>query len=624
MAHLNNANALQYQEASDSDESSSSKELTTTPDLRKEVLEEYDEEDEEEPQENSAVQFRPLLNENVFVINKSNDTLLVALTKKQCIFISGIFCLQVVKGGVLYGHTHYNASKDTYTVWHPLCDSIPAIQSSYFAGWEERVYIDNEDRDLVERELEDFPCIIKLHNPRVDTLLQSSELYPEVGNLWKNQENFIPNLTSPQCSFTILRESESQFLPLHITGEWLNTIERLGIAHKNSAHDMRVMVLGGKNTGKSTLLRLLTQNFLYGGSSQEELIYFDLDPGQPEFSPPDCISVNQLSRFTKVLGRHMGQPFFPVIRQHYLGSNSPQDSPHLYLRCIDELVDYLEEQTYMGTSLVNLPGWIKGFGLNILNHVIHRYKPTHIVMLESRSSRQYFEELNTDTLFTSSLRDNYQPEILNVHAKLNSFGENKFSAATLRTHNMLAHFHTQAKNRSLIRYNFTPLVLQPPLQISFGNHGIQGIRFFEEFEDIHKDDIKNALEGTVVGLYSFSDNGCHKLKDNTTFHGVFPMLKNLPSDIMFFSLALIHSIDIGNKFMNIYIPSFKTNQLDCSSGTTWLIVRGKSETPFCELYPPKIFSNSDKIPFISHERRKKYEHIWKVRRNVMRRGHHLK
>lgn len=624
MAQLDNNTALQYEEASDSDESTSSREFPVTPGPREEISADYDEEDEEKPGKDLKDQFQPLLNENLFIIDETNNTLLVGLTEKQRIFLSGVFCLQVVKGGILYGHTHYSASKDIYTVWHPLCDSIPPIQSSYYAGWNEGIYMDDGHKDLVECDLKEYPCIIKLHNPKVDNLLQMSELYPEIGNLWKKQGDFIPNFTSPECEFAILHESWSQFSPLNINEEWLTTIEKLGLAHKNSVHDMRVMVLGGKNTGKSTLLRLLTQNFLYGGSSQEDILYFDLDPGQPEFSPPDCISVNQLNRPTKVLGKHMGQPFFPAIRQHYLGSNSPQDIPHLYLRCIDELVDYLDEQTYMGTSLINLPGWIKGFGINILNHVIRRYKPTHIVMLESKSSRQSFEELDTEMLFTSPLRGDYHSQIFKVHANLNSFEENRFSAATLRTQNMLAYFHTQTKTRSLIQYNPKPLITQPPLQISFGNYGIQGIRFFEEFEDIHKDDIKNALQGAVVGVYSCVAGEDSLLKNYTTFQGPFPILKNLPPKVVFFSLALIHSIDTENKLMNIYIPGFRANKLNKNSEVKWIIVRGKSETPLCELYPSRTFFNTDRIPYISHERRKKYEHIWKVRRNIMRRGHHLR
>lgn len=620
MAQVENENTLQYQEASDSEDSNSSRESIITPGPKDKDLAKY-EYDDDEPNVDFNGQFQPLLNENVFVINETKDALLVGLMGKQQIFLAGVFCLQVVKGGILYGHTHYSASKDIYTIWHPLCDSIPSIQSSFYAGWEEDIHISDEHEDIVDSDMKDFTCIIKLNNAKIDNLLQVNKLCSEVKNPWILQGSSVQNFTSPECGFMILQEGWNSFAPLSINGEWLNVIERLGLAHKNSSHDMRVMVVGGKNTGKSTLLRLLAQNFLYGGSSQEDILYFDLDPGQPEFSPPDCISINQLKKFTRVLGKHMGQPFFPLIRQHYLGSNSPQDIPHLYLRCIDELIDYLDEETYMGTSLINLPGWIKGFGLNIINHVIGRYKPTHIVMLESKSSRQYFDELDTDTLFSSSLRDDYYAQILKIPANFNSFENSKFSAANLRTLNMLAYFHTEAKTRSSIKYNFSPLLLNPPLQVSFGDCGIQGIRFFEEFEDLHKDDIRNALQGSMVGLYSCYER---QLRDYVEFRGAFPLLKELPSKIEFFSLAIIHSVDLENELMNIYLPDFKANRLDSNPGIRWIIVRGKSETPLCELYPSRTFFNGDRIPYISTERRKKYEHIWKVRKNVMRRGHHLK
>ena len=82
MAQLENANALQYQEVSDSDESNSSTESTVTPGPKDEDLAEYDEEDEEEPNNDSKGQFQPLLDENVFIIDETKDTLLVGLTEK--------------------------------------------------------------------------------------------------------------------------------------------------------------------------------------------------------------------------------------------------------------------------------------------------------------------------------------------------------------------------------------------------------------------------------------------------------------------------------------------------------------------------------------------------------------
>ncbi|CDH17921.1 related to Polynucleotide 5'-hydroxyl-kinase GRC3 [Zygosaccharomyces bailii ISA1307] len=627
MAQVGNDDVLNYEDSPDSDTSTSSRELSTT--IRKENDDkaEYDDEfevndDDLDPGQDYEANFRPIFTVNVFSIDEENDAVLIGLTEKQTVFISGVFQLQVVKGGILYGHVHYNASKDTYTVWHPLSDSIPSIQSSFYAGWEEGIHIHDKHRDVVYSDLHDFPCIIKIRNAAVRNLMAISDLYPEVKNFWRMQQNLDQNFTSKDCGYQILKENVDFFIPLHISSDWLTIIEKLSLIHKNSSHDMRVIVLGGKNSGKSTLLRLLAQNFLYGGSSEEELLYLDLDPGQPEFSLPDCISLNQVSRRSKVLGKHMGQCFYEVLGQHYLGSNSPQDIPDYYLQCVSELINLLDEQTFMGTSIVNLPGWIKGFGLNVLNHAIAKYKPTHIIILESKSSKQYFNELNVEDIFESTTRGEYRAEIMKVNANFSNPDEFRFSPPNLRTFRMLSHFHTQTKGKAYLEYDFKPLVMKPPFQVSFGFRGIHGIRFFEEFEDLHNDDIKNALEGTVVGLY-------YTLLDLKSFvtskKGPFPILKSFPPGATFFTLALVHSIDVNNKVMNIYLPEFKAANVDKNPDVKWILVRGKSETPLCEICPSRnFFRGTSEIPYISFQRRKKYEHIWKVRKNIMRRGYQKK
>lgn len=616
MAQSSNEDAFNYQDSSDSDSSTSSREPTVT--SRDEKFDNADYDDGDQGIGDLEGPFRPVPNNNIFLIDERNDELLIGLVEKQRIFISGVFQLQIVKGGILYGHAHYNASRDRYTVWHPLCDSIPPIQSSYYAGWEEGIHIPEKHKDIVCSDLQDFSCIIKIKNAPVENFMDISNLYPEVKNLWKIQQNAVDSFATEKCGYRILVEGLDAFIPLHISGEWLTIIEKMSLAHKNSSHDMRVMILGGKNSGKSTLLRLLVQHFLYGESSDDEIIYLDLDPGQPEFSPPDCISLNQISRFSKVLGKHMGQCFYEILRQHYLGSNSPQDIPNLYLQSVNELIDHLDEQVFMGTSVVNLPGWIKGFGLNVLNHVIAKYKPTHILMLESKSSKQYSDELNCDSVFESAVRGEYQAQVTKINANFNKMGESKFSAPNLRTFRMLSLFHTQEKSKISLKYDFNPLVTRPPLQISFGFRGIQGIRFFEEYEDLHKDDIKNSLEGTIVGIYCCPFD----VKDLLTFKGSFPILKDFPEGTTFLTLALIHSIDVNKKLMNIYLPEFQITNMDQNPELKWFIARGKSETPLCELYPSKNFFGNSDIPYISCERRKKYEHIWKVRKNIMRRGHH--
>lgn len=608
-------------DAPDSDDSDnseeylfSSKEPSTTINV-----EEYEEDDESN--NHFSQEFQPRLNQNIFLIEPENDTLLIGLKEKQRIFISGIFRLKIVKGGTVYNNVHYNASHDYFTMWHPLSNSIPAIQSSHYAGWNENFHIDAKNKEIVTNDLKEYPCVIRVQNAFVEGLLKASGLYTEVRYLWKIRDS-LQSFTSANCCYHILSESFDHFEPLQISDEWLTNIEKLTMIHKNSPQDMRVIVLGGKNAGKSTFLRLLIENFMHGGSHEnsEEMLYLDLDPGQPEYSDPECISLNRITSCSKVMGKHLGQSYRDILKQCYLGANSPQDIPNDYLESVNELVEYLEDQNYVGTSLINLPGWIKGFGLNILNYVIARYKPTNIIILESRSSKQYFEELKIDSQFTNFSGNSYKPALTKINANSSNPENLKFQAFQLRNFRTLVYFHTVIKNERRLKYDFKALIERPPFQMSFGSHGIRGIQFFEEFRDLIEEDIKVALEGTIVGLHVSKDIP----KDRISFKGSFPMVRKGLKNLKFVSLALIHSIDAKNRLMNIYIPEFLTEKLDSDPQIKWVLLRGKSETPLCELCPPDTVSSSRQIPYISIEPRKKYEHVWKVRKNVLRRGHHMK
>lgn len=617
----------QYENGNSEDDSTdtdvsfvSSKEVTATM-----LEEEYDEDSETNGDELDAVHssqsFYPLLNYNVFIINRDTDTILIGLREKQRVYFCGIFQLQIVKGGIVYNNSHYSASKDYYTMWHPLCSSVPAIQSSYFAGWKEVSHLELRHKDYLTDELKDFHCVIRVRNSTVDGLFQASELYRDVKYLWRSFGGSMHSILSNNCKYSILKEDVDPFIPLLISEEWSTHIDKLSLAHNNSIHDMRVMILGGKNSGKSTFLRLLVENLMTSRSSQrgdKDLWYFDLDPGQPEYSSPECISLNELHGGSKVRGSHLGQPFFETLQEYYIGSNSPQDVPGTYLEKIDNLVELLEVESYVGTSLLNLPGWIKGFGINVLNHVIQKYKPTHIVILETNTSKKHLEELIIPTQFSTTACLEYEPETFRIKANFIKSEESRFNAAQLRTFKTLAYFHTTEKNKVDLKYDFTPLVMRSPFQLSFGSQGIRGIHFFEEFRDLNSNDIKIALEGTIVGLHTYQTDSTE-----ITHKGIFPILNKIPREAVFRGLALIHSIDMAEKFMNIYIPYFLAKNLDKNPKTAWAITRGKTETPLCELSPPGgVFPNKE-TAYISTERRKKYEHVWKVRKNVLRRGHHM-
>ncbi|QLQ77914.1 hypothetical protein HG537_0A01610 [Torulaspora globosa] len=606
------------------DDSESSSESDSSIESLKEAtvnvgFEEYEDNDDDEKKSS----FYAIEDRNCFLIDCEQDAVVVGLSEKQRMYISGVFKLQVVKGGIVYNNVHYNASRETFNVWHPLCNAIPAIQGSFYAGWDETVVIEDRYKDVVVNDLKEYSCVVRIQNGAVKGLMDVGELFPEVRYLWRTPDSRKFSFVSDNCTYSIMTEDIDQFNALHIPNEWSTTIEKLSVVHKSSLHDTRMMIIGGKNSGKSTLLRLLTENFLFGGDIQavdNEVSYLDLDPGQPEYSDPDCISLTRIQRKTRVLGRHLGQPCFEIMRQHYIGSSSPQEMPSSYLDCVSDLISYLEELNQMGTSLVNLPGWIKGFGLNIIGHILSRYKPTHIVILESKGSRRHLKDLNLDLTFNSSSRSEYRPVITTIAGISINPDDFRFQPPQIRTLKTLLYFHMKERSNTSFSYDFAPLLLKPPVQISFGTTGIQGFSFPEEFAGLHEKDIRTALEGTIVGLYMCVSS----FQDSLVIKGPFPILTRRPAKMQFISLALIHSVNTDEKFMNVFVPETKLSILRSNSQSSWLIFRAKSETPFCELYPRDNLFSDDRIPYISFDLRKKHEHVWKVRKNVMRRGHHLK
>ncbi|CAI4045604.1 polynucleotide 5'-hydroxyl-kinase SKDI_12G0230 [Saccharomyces kudriavzevii IFO 1802] len=610
---------------SDSDSSSSSKvQFSLTPSSKSATVvlnsEEYEDDDAVDDLDKE-------LANNIFYTGDEDETMFVGLKERQKLHLSGVFRLQIVKGGIVYNNVHYNASKEILNFWHPLSQSIPTIDFSHFAGWQDTIFMPRNNRfNIKGEEFKPFPCVLRVFNSNHKGLLEVGHLYRDVNYLWKPKESYFP--PNERATYHLLHESDD-VQSLSVPRYWSTPLEKLYLNHKTATYDTRIMVLGGKNSGKSTLLRLLlekfTQDMRDSTTNQEELIYLDLDPGQPEYSLPDSISLNKIIPEPIALGQHLCQSSnFQTLLQFYIGSSSPQDEPSSYLNYVDNLIDYLEEHVFFGTSLLNLPGWIKGFGMQILNHVIRKYKPTHLVFLETANSKRHLDELLIPQNFSTSLRDSYVPDVVRIPAhNLNSTSPARFHASQLRTLKVLALFH----KLNQFDYDFAPLLKSAPLQISYGNDkgGIGGIQFPMEFRNLNPQDIRSSLEGTVIGIHAYFRENLLDVKNLDTF----PILQSCtPSIKNFITLGLIHSIDTSQQIMNIYVPPFHSQNLDKQSqDIQWIIVRNKTETPFCDLLPsPRTITwdASIQIPFATFERRKKLEHVWKVRKNVMRRGQFMK
>ena len=629
-----------------------------------------------ETDERSAVFFVPRENVNFF---RMNGKLCVCLLPNQFLYVSGVFKLQVVKGDVVYNNRRYTPSAvERLTFWHPLCNAVPSIQGRESIGWSKPI----EGLPEIKVNLDMYACILYILPGPVEGLMDAWRLYPDVRYFWKprpENENENENETDSRFSmetFTILQGVNVQFSALEVPSSWENCIERLSMLSKNAVYDTRIMVIGAKNTGKSSFLRLFIERLLFAsnvgdcysdsndgtshnGNSRgnavhgtDSLLYFDLDPGQPEYSLPESLSLTEITNKDqfRAAGNCLGQHNFSVQRQFYLGSANPEDNFNLYLEQINDLIQFFEDELFYGVSVVNLPGWVKGFGMRLINHVIQRYKPTCIVVIDSPSTATSFsQELHIPQQFSNPLQGDYSPTVIHLPT-FNSTSASRriqprYQPSQIRTLRKLLLFHRLPElddKSGRYQYDFKPLVNSSPLQVGIGIHGgMEAIKFDEEFKVLHKDDIKRALEATVVAITLLKRESYEALHTDANKGELYPLIQGsiLNKDLTFLTLGIVHSIDEDKKILNIYLPqrhiemlhrsrtwSHDTNNssMEDTPEALWCIIRSKSDIPFCEICPPDGIHygwNIVQMPYVSVSGRKKHEHVWKVRKNILRRGY---
>ncbi|KAL2935945.1 Polynucleotide 5'-hydroxyl-kinase NOL9 [Bienertia sinuspersici] len=176
---------------------------------------------------------------------------------------------------------------------------------------------------------------------------------------------------------------------IHIPEEWSTAAAAIANDSTTSLPPL-VFICGAKNTGKTTFSRYLLNTLLL---RYKRVAYLDTDVGQPEFTPPGCLSLTIIDEAT---------PDFTIPclktpqRCYFFGDISSKRDPKAYLSCISALYDhYTKEQQISsknGSSataelplIINTPGWVKGIGYDILLGMLDVIAATHVVKINISS-----------------------------------------------------------------------------------------------------------------------------------------------------------------------------------------------------------------------------------------------
>ncbi|KAJ9560196.1 hypothetical protein OSB04_005356 [Centaurea solstitialis] len=172
-----------------------------------------------------------------------------------------------------------------------------------------------------------------------------------------------------------VEESEAIYIP----EEWSEAADAIAYGG-GGAQAPAAFICGPKNSGKSTFSRHLLHLLL---RRYERVAFLDTDVGQPEFTPPGCLSLTILDRETVDLTPLPERCFF-------FGDISSKRDPEIYLTYISALYDHYHKQHHKLSSsaspgesrvplIVNTPGWVKGIGYDVLVDMLKHISPSHVV-----------------------------------------------------------------------------------------------------------------------------------------------------------------------------------------------------------------------------------------------------
>jgi polynucleotide 5'-hydroxyl-kinase GRC3/NOL9 len=284
--------------------------------------------------------------------------------------------------------------------------------------------------------------------------------------------------------------------------EW-NELLSISASEKSRTGKTSITVIcGPKSSGKSTFSRLLTNRLLTSSTHQRidsSIAFLDLDPGQPEFSPPGQISLILLSK------PNLGPPYSHpdgsrggcrIIRAHSIAAVSPSSDPAFYLTCATDLLScYRNMLSPVRVPLViNTPGWILGTGLELLINLIERAQPTQIIYMSEDGPQDVVESLQDAAKSITVVTLPSQPiEYLSR------------TGAHLRTMQYMSYFHLSPRSMQDPIWDPDPITSMAPLEVKYGGKasGILGVMCLGEHPPARM--VRDTIDGAVVAIVVIED-----------------------------------------------------------------------------------------------------------------------
>lgn len=574
-----------------------------------------------------------------------DGNVLVALKKGESLIINGQCTFTVENGAVLINDIHYvssSSSNSSHDFIATPAQSLPVISSTHHANKRNKPCAPSSDFSI------EYESVVKLSNLYTG-LEKLSYFHNSFKSFFYNksqeQDGFLDSdikrysAKFKSYSFEIVLNQDEEFSGLTINPEWRSLISKAITECSKDKEPKVFMVIGTKNSGKSTFAKTLLNSLIQYSNKKrkkaenvKKISYIDVDPNQSVFSTPYSLSISNHDVPNFALNFH--ETLAPEdCYSHYYGFSTAQELPHRYLSIIKSLLHhYKENYKENGNHLViNTPGWVKGFGKELLKEVSRLVQPDQVFFLSNSL------EESDDSLALEGI------SFQNISTSRGIYKTSKFTSSQLKTFNKLAYFHQS----SCLKFNFESWFLEKsPLKLSYSTLntqetlGINAITILNQDVQVnfHIDDLGLMLEASIVGIYAIEASLFQNFKPKLTNNNKnldmplyinsldFTIDHNSPL-IRYMGLSMVHSINAADRYLNMYFPF--SNRIQglikeyIERKYKLIIVKGEGSLPVYEMVSPDmlLFSGSERLPqlpYVSFDNRSKVGDVWKIRRNVMR------
>lgn len=366
----------------------------------------------------------------------------------------------------------------------------------------------------------------------------------------------------------------------------------------NESNPSTVLVAGPKSSGKSTFARILA-NSLLTTRKHTSCLLLDLDPGQPEVSPPGLLSLLELTE--PLLGPPYTHPLMAdigpnrTVKQHAIAATSFKDDPKHFMSCALDLYNCCSgiRRHNPGVPIViNSCGWVTGTGASVLSDFADAVDLSDIVAMDP---------LEDSLIARLSAAD---PRTTLHQLSRRPAAPATRTPAELRTMQTIAYFHSLCGKATWSKRAVSEM---RPWKISYAapNPVISAIISYGQ--SFNPEFLAELLEGSLVAITVVEDGAIpgadpsresasdlvggtepgQGMTHRTTTPEGLPYIESVtqsistplnPTQSRCLGLALIRAIDVTNKQFHLVTP-LSQSTISALEYQSVVLVRGSFDSP---------------------------------------------